>query len=365
MLHHLRRFLPGVYAVAALAFGLGNAAPVMLARPHVLAWPCLALWCGGLVAARAQHRAPSFALLPVMVLWVNLHGSFMVGLLLPAAFLAEALLDPGADRRRVARSWALFMLAAWAAALCNPQPAMRLLFPFRLLGMTRLTLIDEWQPASFATLQPLELTILGGLALGLSGTVRLPPIRLLLLLGLVYSALSHARHGPLLGIVGALILAEPIAACLPHATARAPSPAWRRTAAVAAVLALVAVGARIALPLGPARSGAAFAAALAQVPPALRARPVLNDYSVGGALIFNGVRPFIDSRADLYGDAFIARYEAIVAPDHAALARTVADYGIAWTIFPAAAPIVQLLDREPGWHRLAAADGYVIHAADK
>jgi hypothetical protein len=118
------------------------------------------------------------------------------------------------------------------------------------------------------------------------------------------------------------------------------------------------------LPLGPARSGAAFADALAQVPPALRARPVLNDYGTGGALIFNGVRPFIDGRADLYGDAFIARYVAITAPNHAALTRTIAEYGIAWTIFPATAPIVQLLDLEPGWHRLAEADGFVIHARD-
>jgi hypothetical protein len=364
MLHHLRRFLPGVYAVAALTVGLGNAAPGMLARPHILAWPCLALWCGGLVAARARRSTPSFALLPVMVLWVNLHGSFIVGLLLPGAFLAEALLDPGADRCCVARSWALFILAAWAAALCNPQFAERILFPFRLLDMQSLALINEWQPPSFATINPLELTILGGLALGFYGKVHLPPIRMLLLLGLVYGALSHARHGQLLGIVGALVLAEPVAACLPHGVASSPGRAWRRLAGVAAVLALVAMAGRIALPLGPARSGAAFAAVLAHVPPALRARPVLNEYGIGGALIFNGVRPFIDSRADLYGDAFIVRYDAIMALDHAELARTIAEYGIAWAIFPAAAPLVQLLDREPGWHRLAEGDGLVIDAID-
>ena len=52
LLHHLRRFLPGIYAVLGLVLALSNAAPSLLARPHVLAWPCLALWCGGLVAAR-------------------------------------------------------------------------------------------------------------------------------------------------------------------------------------------------------------------------------------------------------------------------------------------------------------------------
>ncbi len=58
LLHHLRRFLPGVYAYAGLVVALCCAAPSMLARPHLIAWPCLALWCGGLVdGASESHRA--------------------------------------------------------------------------------------------------------------------------------------------------------------------------------------------------------------------------------------------------------------------------------------------------------------------
>ncbi len=105
---------------------------VLLARPHLLAWPCLALWCGGLVTARANRIAPSFALLPVMLLWVNLHGSFMLGLLLPGAFMIEAaarLRD--ADHHRVFMSWAGFILAAWAVALLNPDFLAGVLFPIR------------------------------------------------------------------------------------------------------------------------------------------------------------------------------------------------------------------------------------------
>ena len=59
LLRHLRRFLPGLYAVLGLIVALANAAPSMLARPHLLAWPCLALWCGGLLDARANRAAPS------------------------------------------------------------------------------------------------------------------------------------------------------------------------------------------------------------------------------------------------------------------------------------------------------------------
>lgn len=363
LLHHLRRFLPGPYALLGLAIALGNVAPSLLARPHLLSWPCLALWCGGLVRARADRTAPPLALLPVMALWVNLHGSFMIGLLLPAAFLLEALLDPGADRRRVTLHWGGFMLGAWAAALLNPALLGGVLFPLHQLGMASLARIGEWRPTDFGSPQPLEVVILAGLALGLSGKLRLPPVRLLILLGLVHGALAHARHEQLLGIVGALVLAEPIGAALGRGGTAPFAARWAVPAGL--LVAMLALPIRMALPLPPERTGAAFAEVLRQVPAALRQQPVLNAYSLGGSLIFQGVRPFIDSRADLYGDAFLARYGRFAAGDHAALEQALTEYGIAWTVFHAGDPVVGVLDHEPGWRRVVTADGIVIHARER
>ncbi len=309
LLHHLRRLLPGLYAVLALIVALANAAPSMLARPHLLAWPCLVLWTGGLIAARAKRAAPSFALLPVMLLWVNLHGSFMVGLLLPAAFLLEAAFDPATDRRSV-RAWAAFMAASCATALLNPDFLAGALFPFHMLGMHSLTWIGEWEPTDFSRIQPLELMILAGLGLGLSGKVRLPPVRLLLLLGLIHGALAHSRNEQLLGLVGVLILAEPLGVSLARGPAVPLTAAWRGLAGAAILLAVIGLGGRLIVPLSPERTGAAFAETLDRVPSAIRATPVLNAYAVGGDLIFQGLRPFIDSRADLYGDAFLTQVPA-------------------------------------------------------
>ena len=36
---------------------------------------------------------------------------------------------------------------------------------------------------------------------------------------------------------------------------------------------------------------------------------MLNDYAFGGYLIFEHVRPFIDARAELYGDPMLSLYE--------------------------------------------------------
>ena len=297
-----------------------------------------------------------------MLLWVNLHGSFMFGLLLPGAFLIETAFDRGAMDRRVIAGWAWFCVAGWAVALLNPDFLAGELFPFHLIGMKSLASITEWQPADFGGVHSLEITILAGLALGFSGTVRLPPIRLLMLLVLVHSALAYGRNGPLLGIVGALILAEPLGTALGRGGTRPASVAQDWGAAVAGMAALAAMALRLALPLGPDLTGASFAATLDHVPAPLRARPVLNGYGLGGKLIFNGVRPFVDGRADLYGDEFLNRYGKIISPNRNELERAVADYGIAWTIFPAGDAIVQILDQEPGWRRLLEEDGIVVHA---
>ena len=362
LLHYLRRFLPGIYAVTALIVGMSNAAPSMLARPHLLAWPCLVLWCGGLVTARAKRTAPSLALLPVMALWVNLHGSFMLGLLLSGAFMVEALLDPDVRRDRVFASWTGFVLAAWSVALINPDFVGGVLFPIHLVGMKSLAWIGEWQPPDFSKSQPIEIIILGGLALGFTGKIALPPIRLLMLLALIHGALTHVRNEQLLGIIGVLILAEPLGASLGRGHAEALGPAWRRLSTGAGLIALLALVLRLSLPLSAERTGAAFAATLDAVPSSLRAQPVLNEYGFGGKLIFYGVRPFIDSRADLYGDLFLTRYHSIISPDVDELDRTLSQYRIAWTIFSSGNPVVAIMDVMPEWRRMVDADGIVIHA---
>ena len=59
-------------------------------------------------------------------------------------------------------------------------------------------------------------------------------------------------------------------------------------------------------------------AAFAHVPASLAAMPVLNEYNFGGFLIFNGVRPFIDGRADMYGDKFLEDYAELITAESCA-----------------------------------------------
>src|SRR5438105_3674015 len=104
---------------AALAFLLTESH--LLARPHVLALPLLVIWMSGVIRARDEGRVPSFALLPVMTLWCNLHGGFVVGLAFAGLLAAEAVLDASpTDRLKVLRGWGVFLALSALAALISP-----------------------------------------------------------------------------------------------------------------------------------------------------------------------------------------------------------------------------------------------------
>jgi hypothetical protein len=62
----------------------------------------------------------------------------------------------------------------------------------------------EWMSPNFQSFQPLEVWLLGAIALGFTTGIKLPALRVLLLLALCHMALAHVRHAELLGLVGPL-----------------------------------------------------------------------------------------------------------------------------------------------------------------
>jgi hypothetical protein len=141
-----------------------------------------------------------------------------------------------------------------------------------------------------------------------------------------------------------------------------PGQPWLAIVAAAGLVLLTVT--RLAMPAVRNDDPVTPATALAHVPRFVRETPVLNDYSFGGWLIWNGVKPFIDSRADLYGDIFLRNYADIITPDKDALASTLAYYHVRWTIFSAGAPVVKLMDTTPGWHRFYTDKLAVVHVHD-
>ena len=359
--HHLRRWLPNGVTLLLLLLAAACAARGLLARPHIIALPCLEAWVAGLLIARSEGRPPSWRLLPVIWLWANMHGGFIIGLALVLPLGVEALLLDRARWRLVALRWGGFLVAATAICLITPQGWKGLLFPLQLASMPGLSVIEEWQSSDFSALGPFELTLIAGLFFALSRGFRLPPMRLLVALGLLHLSLQHNRHQLLVAIIMPLLIAEPLGLLLPQKQVRAERGVWRPWYAVGVAVAAALISVRLALPVARTDAPTAPITALAHVPPALAAQPVFNDYAFGGYLIFAKLKPFIDGRVDMYGGAFLNRYMTIIRPDRQALDEAEAEYGIRWTILAPGNPMVALLDALPGWCRLYADAVAVVH----
>ena len=134
------------YVMLASAFVLSI--QHMLARPHCLGYPLMIAWFCGLSRASEGGRRPSFWLLPVMLLWANLHSSFTFGLLAAGGFALDAV--PRSDRRArlaVAVQWGVFLALSLAAACATPYGAESILMTRKIYELgDALGRIYEWSP---------------------------------------------------------------------------------------------------------------------------------------------------------------------------------------------------------------------------
>jgi hypothetical protein len=346
--------------------------PHLLVRPHILALPVMVLWCRALVASREENASPSFTLLPLVLLWANLHGSFMVGLGLSVFLALETAIERRAGWQAQFKRWMLFTLLATLIAMVNPNGIEAFLLPIRFMSMSVLhDSFTEWLSVDFHTPQPLELWLLGLIFAGYGLKLKLPVWRLLFVIGLIHMALQSMRHGDLLAILAPLLawpslgpqlrarmieggvtsMGETFAA-LARPSTRA---AYLSAAGIAAIICAGAVAKPLAPADGPSTPVSATAAAIAM---GLKG-PVFNEEGFGGYLIFNNIRTFIDGRIEMYGDDYLARYLAAERGDESLLNAILANERIEWTMLPPRSGAALLLEHSPGWRRVYA-DPYAV-----
>src|SRR5262249_54311981 len=244
--------------------------------------------------------APSLLLLPLMVLWANLHGGFTFGLALMAPIGFEAVWNAApADRKALALRWLGFALGAVLAACVTPYGLESMLVTYRILSLgDALSSIGEWRPQDFSRLDAFEAVLLLGLGFALYRGVRLPPLRIVLVLGLLHMALSHVRNAELLGLLAPLVLAAPLARQFGVAEPIGRDGSVRRDIlATAGVILALAATTLVTMPTFTPSAKITPAVAVQKLKELNR--PVLNDYDLGGYLIFAGVAPFIDGRTEL------------------------------------------------------------------
>jgi hypothetical protein len=386
LMHALERVVRPTVALGATAMAFFLMAAHLTARPHALALPILVAWAAALIRARDEAQAPSLRLLPLMALWANMHGGFVIGLGLAGALAAEAVLTAeGAHERRAAIwRWGRFVGGAALASVMTPQGIVGWWFPFKLMSLGfGLDFVGEWHAPALGPFHPLVLWLAALIAFALATGLRAPLFRVLMVAGLVAMALSRIRNAELLAMLAPLLLSAscPIplrpsgaarlgevgSALRPRSVPHLSSPLRPLgrigIATAAALLALFVAATGASVIRGYAHENLAIApsSALTAARQAGLSGPVFNDYDFGGYLIFEGVAPFVDGRIDLYGDGFMRSYAAALAAEGDALPRLLDRYRIAWTLLKPDEPSANALDRDLAWERTYADESAVVH----
>jgi hypothetical protein len=177
MLVYRRMSAPPLWRTFVVILACLVAAPVWSPRPQLFSLVLLAGLANFLDAWQAG-RARGWWLIPMFILWSNLHGGYALGVILIVCWIAGELLNhltgrEGALPLRRVLALAGWGLLAWLAVAVNPNGAAMWQIPFQTVGVGALQqAIPEWASPDFhdLTQQPFLWMLLGLLgAIGLSG----------------------------------------------------------------------------------------------------------------------------------------------------------------------------------------------------
>jgi hypothetical protein len=216
LLHALWRGANLVIALALVLMAVNGSSIHFHARPHIftMLFVAAALWL--IAADRRRNTWALWLLVPLAVVWTNLHGGFFVlfaflGLLVIGCLLESLLWGAmGSRGARDVMRYSLLGAACAAASLVNPYGVKLHLFLLDYLRSDTIRNgVQEFQSPSFRGENMLDFMILLFLGLAISGPL-LKKHRLteVLWIGfMAYNSLVSVRHAPLFMIVAVPILA--------------------------------------------------------------------------------------------------------------------------------------------------------------
>ena len=188
------------------------------------------------------------------------------------------------------------------AACATPHGIQGFLYPFQVSNMEALSMIMEWRGAAL----PTDFAFFVFAAIVWLFAIRrwraLGIMRWILLVALTYLAIKHARHQALFGILTYI-------AVLPRVMEwRQRTPSWLPIGV--AVLGLLLV-VRTVVPWRERMGRAGRAPHWRRSRPRCEPGRSSTATSTAGPLIFHGISPVIDGRADMYGDAHMLWFQRV------------------------------------------------------
>ncbi|HOE63119.1 MAG TPA: hypothetical protein PKW18_09180 [Candidatus Sumerlaeota bacterium] len=370
-------------------------------RPPVFSYGFFAfyLWLFREVDEKRLRRRWLWALPPLMVFWVNIHGGFMLGLIVIGSYGLTRLVQTLMEKKPLSQSSGIYYFiilgASLFATLMNPYTYNLYLLPARVMSDTGLVrIIPELHSPDFFYTIAFEAMIL--FLMGASFALRKKIISLpegLLIIFFMHQGIQHVRHVPLVGIVAA-----PVCARIVKAFSESISSEWLKARAPAFIS--LGVIMLIAWTLLNHREGESFlernrrffagegyyensfpVAEANFIAANNFSGRMFNQINDAGFLIWRlspeRHKVFTDSRYDIFGGKFM-RHEQIIQlgldrkiyPDDETWDELLERWKVNFIVISADAPVNSQLEKSGSWemvyHRLpryarSSREGYKIH----
>jgi hypothetical protein len=360
-----------VIVITALA--VATSADHWLARPHVFSLALTLAWYHALNNYQFTHRNTLKYLPVLMLLWVNLHGGFIIGLILLVIYILGNLFSsiaasPSAAEQywRNAKQLALFTVLCAGVACINPHGYEILLFPFKFTSDRALMdRVAEFLSPNFHKPLPFKYMLMILLATLAVSRVRLDSIEVGLVVLLTYMSLYSVRYVSLFALIVArplLRLSEDLLNQMPPSFLQSYRQRALKLAALEAAMSHYLWPAMsVSLTIGLAIAGLIhFEFSTARFPVAavefLKRQTIpgniFNDDEFGDYMIFAAwpqYRVFIDGRSDMYGAEHVTDYLKIAdgRPDWETIIQK---YDISLVFFDPRSPIAAILRGRRDWN---------------
>lgn len=309
-----------------------------------------------------RGRERLWLLVPLFALWINLHGSWLIGYGFFVVFAVSGLVGGswgsieavrwrGGERRKLIAVGA----AGIAALFVNPYGWQLVAYPFNMLLHQRLNLavVDEWRSVNFQGFYGVLVFVLaaGMFVFALARRRTWPLHELLFTLMALYVGLAHKRFLFLAGMIICPLIALDLAGVVfPPYDARKDNKQLLNVAIAAAFLVFAVMHVPTTARLRAAEAQYFPARALPQLESHCAGTNTLNRYEWGGYLIWNARQTpvFLDSRTDIFEyHGVLADYlKATTLPDP----QPILDhYRIGCVLMDPGSPLVSELQSEAGW----------------
>jgi hypothetical protein len=197
-----------------VCFAAVSSTPHWLARPHIFSLALTVIWYHLLNEFQYRQKNRLFLLPLVILIWVNLHGGYILGIFLLGIYVVGNLVasitnrGPNAEHfLQNSKSLLLIMILCILVSMINPQGYRILLFPFELTSNRFLMdNVQEFLSPNFHQPLPFKYLLLLLIAILARSRPTVNWIELILILTFTYMALYSVRYITLFAIITGPIL---------------------------------------------------------------------------------------------------------------------------------------------------------------